>query len=317
MSFSNILVTGSTGFIGTAVTAKILSLTSGSIIALVREDSPHRDVRLRKLVVDDFKCVTKKNITDQKCDILVHIAARAHVSRETVANPMAEFRKTNCEMTLHLARVAAAAGVKRFVFLSSIGVHGVISKKPFTISDDPAPSEDYSISKLEAEIGLKEIAQATGMEVVIIRPPLVYGINAPGNFRKLAKLADRNLPLPLGAINNRKSLVALDNLVDLIVTCIYHPNAANETFLVSDGHDLSTTELLTLMTLAAGKQPWLVPVPMSVINWGATVLGKKAVFDRLCGSLQVDITHTKDTLGWTPPVSVDEGIRRCFDGGGY
>ncbi len=245
-------------------------------------------------------------------DTLIHLAARAHVLSESTRNPLSEFRILNTEATLNLARQAAQAGVKRFIFLSSIGVNGINNTSPFSIDDSPAPVEDYAVSKFEAEIGLRKVEAETGMEVVIIRPPLVYGPNAPGNFGKLAKLASKNLPLPFGLIHNKRSLVSLDNLVDLIITCIDHPNAANHTFLVSDDHDVSTTELLREMTLAAGKKPRLLPIPMSWLQLAGKLTGKQAVIDRLCGSLQVDISHTKDVLGWKPPVSFQDGIQKCF-----
>jgi len=236
------------------------------------------------------------------------MAAKAHVA----GIPLAEFIQLNTDATINIAKAAAHSGVRRFIFLSSIGVNGICNTKPFSINDTPMPVEDYAVSKRNAEIGLKQIAADTGMEVVIIRPPLVYGANAPGNFGKLVKLAEKNLPLPLGAIHNKRSLVALDNLVDLMVTCIDHPKAANQTFLVSDDQDVSTTELLQMMTRAAGKKPLLLPVPVSWLKLAGKFIGKQAVIDRLCGNLQVDISHTKETLAWKPPVSVEEGIARCF-----
>jgi nucleoside-diphosphate-sugar epimerase len=203
--------------------------------------------------------------------------------------------------------------VKRFLFISSIGVNGNINTRPFTEDDEPNPAEPYALSKWEAEQGLWEIQRETGMEVVIIRPPLVYGPNAPGNFGSLMRWVEKGLPLPLGAIDNQRSLVALDNLVDLIITCIDHPAAANQVFLAGDGEDLSTTELLRGVARAMGKSAHLIPVPPSLLMLGATLLGKKAVAQRLLGSLQVDISKARRLLGWQPPVSVEEGLRRCFD----
>lgn len=304
------LITGSTGFVGSAVQA-VLIKANVRLVAPVRKVKPHHSVpQLQQVAVADLSDVSTSLLLLYKPDVVIHIAAKAH----TVGVSLAEFRRVNTDATLLLARAAAESGVRRFIFLSSIGVHGISSAKPFKVTDTPAPAEDYAVSKLEAEIGLKQIAADTGMEVVIIRPPLVYGASAPGNFDKLAKLAQKNLPLPLGAIQNKRSLVALDNLVDLIVTCIDHPNAANQTFLVSDDQDVSTTELLKLMTLAAGKSPRLIPVSVGWLRLAAKLTGKQAVIDRLCGNLQVDIQHTKDTLGWKPPISVEEGIARCFTG---
>jgi UDP-glucose 4-epimerase len=308
MHNDTILITGSTGFVGSTVLTALVK-AGVSLIAPVRKVTPdHSLPKLQQVEIADLSDIGANLLQLYKPDVVIHIAAKAHAGGVSLA----EFRRVNTDATLQLARAAADSGVRRFIFLSSIGVHGISSAKPFQVTDTPAPVEDYAISKLEAEIGLEQIAANTGMEVVIIRPPLVYGPNAPGNFGKLAKLAQKNLPLPLGAIHNKRSLVALDNLVDLIVTCIDHPKAANQTFLVSDDQDISTTELLKLMTRAAGKKPWLLPVPMSWLKLAGKLTGKQAVIDRLCGNLQVDISHTKETLGWKPPVTVEEGIARCF-----
>jgi len=239
--------------------------------------------------------------------------------KEEVTDPLAEYRRVNVDGTLNLARYAVEAGVKRFVFISSIKVNGeqIAPGRPFTCDDTPTPKDPYAISKLEAEQGLQQIALETGMEVVIIRPPLVYGPGVKGNFASMIKLVEKGLPLPFGAIDNRRSLVGLDNLVDLIITCIDHPNAANQVFLVSDGEDLSTSGLLRRVAKAMGKPSRLIPVPAGLLQLGATVLGKKAIGQRLLGSLQVDISSTRERLDWTPPVSVDEGLRRCFETQGH
>jgi nucleoside-diphosphate-sugar epimerase len=305
-----IMLTGASGFIGKALTQQLLNQAC-KVEAVMRngmENLPNLNVQL--LHSFETEQLLKLNFTDVDC--VIHLAARAHVLSESSDEQLAAFRKINTDATLALASLAAAAGVKRFIFLSSIGVNGVSSEQPFRYDDKPAPVEDYAISKLEAEIGLKKIATDTAMSIVTIRPPLVYGADAPGNFGKLLKLAKKNLPLPLGAVANKRSLVALDNLVDLITTCIAHPKAANQTFLVSDDNDISTTELLKMLTIAAGHKPRLLPVPVSWLNLAAKLSGKGAVVDRLCGNLQLDISHTKSTLNWTPPVTVEEGIRRCF-----
>jgi len=232
--------------------------------------------------------------------------------KDEVADPLAEYRRVNVDGALNLARQAATAGVKRFIFISSIGVNGNINTRPFTEGDTPNPAELYAQSKWEAEQGLWEIQRETGMELVIIRPPLVYGPNAPGNFGSLMRWVEKGVPLPLGAIHNQRSLVALDNLVDLIIACIDHPAAANQVFLAGDGQDLSTTELLRGVARAMGKSSRLIPVPSSLLMLGATLLGKKAVAQRLLGSLRVDISKARNVLGWEPPISVEEGLRRCF-----
>jgi len=248
---------------------------------------------------------------------VVHLAARAHIMRDTAADPLTAFRAVNVEGTLNLARQAVESGVKRFVFVSSIKVNGEATKlgMPFSADDMPAPLDPYGVSKMEAEQGLRQIAAETGMEVVIIRPPLVYGPGVKANFAALMRAVQRGWPLPLGAVHNQRSLVALDNLVDFIVTCLSHPQAANQTFLVSDGHDLSTTELVRGLARAAGVPARLLPVPVWALQAGASLLGKGDVVQRLCGNLQVDISKASNLLGWVPPVSVDEGLRRAMGTG--
>lgn len=245
---------------------------------------------------------------------IIHCAARAHVMNEGNDNPYCLYHKINVDGTLNLARQAAVNDVKRFIYISSIKVNGESTRvnSPFTEKNIPAPEDAYGISKLAAENSLRELSMETNMEVVIIRPPLVYGPGVKANFSAMMNLASKNFPLPLGAINNKRSMVALDNLVDLIVTCIDHPKAANKTFLVSDDHDVSTTELLEMMVRAIGKTPRLLPVPMEWLKFAGKLIGKQAVIERLCGNLQVDISYTKEILGWQPPISMEEGIKRCF-----
>ncbi|WP_018873978.1 SDR family oxidoreductase [Thioalkalivibrio sp. ALJ16] len=243
---------------------------------------------------------------------VIHAAARAHVLNDAADDPLTEFRRCNVDGTLELARQAAQTGVRRFVFLSSIGVLGRSSERPFRFDDAPSPEDDYAVSKWEAEQGLEDLGRQTGMEVVVVRPPLVYGPNAPGNFGKLMEWVARGVPLPLGAVTrNRRSLVGLDNLVDLLVTCLEHPAAANRVFLAGDGEDLSTTDLLRRVAAAMGRRTRLVPVPPVLLRAGARAVGRGEMARRLLDSLQVDISHTRETLGWEPPVSVDEGLRRA------
>lgn len=250
-------------------------------------------------------------------DQIVHLAARVHVMNDKSPDPLAEFRRVNVEGTAALARQASAAGVRRFVFLSSIKVSGEFTEvgEAFTADDVSAPEDPYGVSKHEAEQLLRQISAETGMEVVIIRPPLVYGPGVKANFESMMRWLARGVPLPLAAVaQNRRSLVALDNLVDLIVTCLNHPAAANQTFLVSDGEDLSTAELLKRMGAAMGHPAHLFYLPPVLLKLGATILNKLGIYQRLCGSLQLDIAKTRDLLGWTPPVSVDEGLRRAVGG---
>ena len=248
-------------------------------------------------------------------DVVIHAAARAHIMRDEVDDPLAEYRKVNVDGTLNLARQAVAAGVRRFVFLSSIKVNGEATAQgsPFQADDVPVPEDAYGVSKLEAEQGLMRVMAETGMEVVIIRPPLVYGSGVKGNFASMIKLIDRGVPLPLGAIHNKRSLVGIDNLVDLIIRCIDHPTAANQVFLVGDGEDVSTTQLLRDVAKAMGKAARLIPVPAGMLQFGAILLGKKVMAQRLLSSLQVDISKTCELLDWKPPYTVEEGLRRCFE----
>ncbi len=244
-------------------------------------------------------------------DSVIHCAARVHVMSDTEVDPLAAFRKVNVEGTLNLAEQAVRAGVRRFVFISSIKVNGegTRSGKPYAADDTPAPSDPYGVSKLEAEQGLLALAGRTAMEVVIIRPVLVYGPGVKANFLNMMRWLDKGIPLPFGAIDNRRSLVALDNLVDLIITAINHPAAANQIFLISDGEDLSTTQLLRRTAAALGKNARLLPVPSWMLSSAAKLVGKDALSQRLCGSLQVDIQKTRTLLQWNPPVSVNDALK--------
>lgn len=247
-------------------------------------------------------------------DAVVHLAARVHVISDKATDPLAEFRAVNLDGTLNLARQAVKAGVRRFLFLSSIGVNGNATHGvPFDELSEPDPHSEYTVSKYEAERGLHEIASKSVMEIVIIRPPLVYGPGVPGNFAKLINFTSKSYPLPLGAIRNRRSFVSIYNLLDFIVTCLNHPAAANQTFLVSDGEDLSTTELLRRLAAALNVPTRLLPVPQKLLEAGFSMLGMGDLAQRLCGSLQMDIAKAGKMLDWNPPVSVDEGLRRTAE----
>ncbi|MCR3895453.1 NAD-dependent epimerase/dehydratase family protein [Aeromonas caviae] len=315
-----ILLTGATGFVGNAVLKQLMQQPEVAIRTYGRRapaggsDNRAADAgpQLMSHVMGEISAAADYAPALVDVDVVIHCAAQAHINKNAT-NRQKEFNHVNCDGTLKLARQAIAAGVKRFVFISSIGVNGGHNQKGrFKHNDAADPWDEYTQSKYAAELGLRQIAKETGLEVVIIRPPLVYGANAPGNFGKLIQAVMRARWLPLGAIHNKRSFVALDNLVDLIIICIEHPNAANQIFLVSDGDDISTTQLLVMMTLAAGKSPRLLSVPMSWLRLLGRVTGKRAVIERLCGNLLVDISHTKAILGWQPPISVEEGIRRCF-----
>jgi len=309
----NVLLTGASGFLGRGVVAQVRQRKGISLTLALRSRPVGSELPLH--VIGGLSGDSDWSQAVAGRSVVIHAAARAHIMREEVADPLAEYRRVNVEGTLYLAQQAAAAGVKRFIFISSIKVNGEASAfgKPFLASAPPAPEDPYSISKLEAELGLMELAGETGMEVVIIRPPLVYGPGVKGNFASMIKLVEKGLPLPLGAIHNKRSLVGIDNLVDLIIRCIDHPAAANQVFLAGDGEDLSTTELLRGVGRAMGKPARLIPVPAGLLQFGATLLGRKAMAQRLLGSLQVDISKTCELLDWKPPYTVEEGLRRCFE----
>lgn len=307
----NVLLTGGTGFLGNRLSKKLHDRPNFHLTAATRNatvDFASKNIKITDLAID-----TDWALALQHQHVIIHTAARAHIRKDELADPLSEYRKVNVEGTLNLARQAVIAGVKRFIFISSIGVNGNISTQPFTEDDEPKPTGPYAQSKWEAERGLWEIQRETGMELVIIRPPLVYGPSAPGNFGSLMRWVQKGIPLPLGAVHNQRSLVALDNLVDLIITCIDHPAAANQLFLIGDGEDVSTTELLQGVAQAAGRPSRLLPVPASLLQFGATMLGKKAVAQQLLGSLQVDISKARTVLGWAPPLTVEQGLKRCFD----
>ncbi|TYT76151.1 UDP-glucose 4-epimerase family protein [Desulfobotulus mexicanus] len=307
-------VTGANGFIGKYLLAS-LSGKGYILTAVVRsaylENFPE-NCTVKKIDNLDEKQNWHEILKDQ--DIVVHCAARVHVMQDRAADPLAEFRKVNVEGTLNLARQAAKAGVRRFIFLSSIKVNGEeTSRISFFKPDDMYnPRDAYGISKMEAEKGLWEVASDTGMELVVIRPVLVYGPGVKGNFNKILIWLDKGLPLPLGAVNNLRSMVSLENLTDFIVLCAKHASAANEVFLVSDGNDISTTDLLRAVGKSMGRPSRLLPVPDSWLHFGAVLLGKKVVAQRLLGSLRVDISKNIELLGWKPPLSVEEGLRRCI-----
>lgn len=308
-----VLVSGASGFVGGQLIKQLAGQPSVVALGSVRTN-PQSDYS-GHIAVGEINGDTDWSAALQGQDVVVHTAARTHVMNDTATDPLLEFRSVNVAGALNLARQAAEAGLKRFIFISSIKVNGekTTIDQPFTARDMPAPEDPYGISKWEAEQGLRELAVTTGMEVVIIRPPLVYGPGVKGNFASMIKLVSTGLPVPLGAIRNKRSLVAVDNLVDLIITCISHPGAANQTFLAADGKDLSTAQLLRGVAHAMGKPSRLIPVPERIIRFGATLLGKSAVAKRLLDSLRVDINHTRHCLNWAPPLTVRQGLQRCFE----
>lgn len=307
-----VLVTGANGFVGHAVCTE-LARRGFAVRGAVREVAAAVGLPGEVVQIADVRADADPSPAFAGVDVVVHLAARVHRMRDNVPEPLAEFRAVNSFGTTRIARAAAAQGVKRFVYLSSINVNGISTRpgQPYTADDAPAPVEPYGVSKHEAEQALRELAAVTGLEVVIIRPTLVYGPGVKANFFTMMRWLHRGVPLPLGAIDNRRSFVALDNLVDLIVTCVQHPKASNQTFLVSDGEDLSTTELLQRTAAALGRPARLIPVPVRALRAVAPLLGKADFAERLCGSLQVDIGKTRQVLGWARRVSVDAGLKQA------
>ncbi|MDC1408256.1 SDR family oxidoreductase [Candidatus Puniceispirillum sp.] len=308
----NLLLTGANGFVGRRLAIALESNPDINLTTIIRRSV---EVRFNNvIVVQGIDANTDWSEAVKGQNIILHAAARTHIMKDDAANSMAKYHRINVEGTLNLARQAATVGVTRFVFISSIKVNGETTEigVPFTADDIPKPIDNYGISKWEAEQGLLQLAADTGMEVVIIRPPMVYGPNAKGNFAKLGALLAKGVPLPLATVKNRRSFVAIDNLIDLIITCIDHPKAANQIFLASDGHDLSTPELLNRMATAMGRDAKLFPLPSRLISVAASLVGKKDEANRLLTSLQVDITKTRDVLNWSPVIDVEEGLQRCF-----
>lgn len=305
MSKKIVVLTGATGFVGGAI--------AGSIQCKELRLISRRDPKLPNSVfceVFDYVSSSYKSYL-ANCDVVIHAAARVHVMNDMSNDPLREYRLTNVEGTVNLAKQSAAAGVRRFIYISSIKVNGdsTTGRLPFKYDDIPNPNGPYAVSKFEAEERLKEICFNTGMEFVIIRPPLIYGYGVKANFSAMLSLARKNLPLPLGGIKNRRSLLALDNFTAMIEVCMSHVNAKNQTFLVSDDNDISTSELLRAMTKSYGKNPRLLSVPKSWIVMLGNILGKKDIVDRLCGDLHIDIGHTKLLLEWKPHVLIEDVLR--------
>lgn len=308
-----ILVTGSSGFIGSRIVQRLAADPSWQILAGYRRLPDVAPANVRTLALGDLSENFDWRDALADADVVLHLAARVHVMKDNARDPLGEFRRLNVQATARLAEQAAAAGVRRLVYVSSIKVNGeaTSSLRPFRADDEPHPVDLYGLSKWEAEQAIRHVAAAGAMQVVVVRPPLVYGPGVRANFRSMMKWLHRGVPLPFAAIDNRRSLVALDNLCDLLATCARHPAAAGQTFLAGDGVDVSTAELLERLGRALGRPARLVPVPVSILQAAFSLVGKGDVGNRLCASLQVDIGKARELLGWQPPIGLDEGLTRA------
>lgn len=312
-----VLVTGANGFIGKELVEKLLD-TDYLVRGQVRSspETLKSSERLAWYVTGDLSQQNDFSMVDG-IDTVVHLAGRAHVMRETSEDPLAEFRRANVSATKLLATEAAKRGVRRFIFISSIGVNGNATYgHPFTENSLPAPHNSYAISKWEAELELMRISRETDIEVVILRPPLVYGPGAKANFQRLLHAVEQGWPLPFGAIQNRRSLLYLGNLVDAIQVCIEHPNAAGQTFLLADGEPVSTPELINALARALGRRARLLDVPLSILKLLGTLLGKQSSIVQLTSSLCVDSSAIRSRLGWTPPFSMEAGLAATVSSSG-
>ncbi|WP_330217868.1 UDP-glucose 4-epimerase family protein [Pseudomonas sp. ATCC 13867] len=311
MNKIKILVTGASGFIGSALTNYLLE--QGHELRAIGRSKPRTVLNFFHGELSNIELL---NTALQGVDCVIHLAGRAHQLRDEARDPLASFRRVNLDLSVILARQAAKAGVRRFVFMSSIGVNGATtSAEPFVENTAPAPHSDYAQSKLEAEQALQLVAAEYSMELTIIRPPLVYAGHAPGNFARLLRIVKMGLPLPFSALNNQRSMIALDNLVDLIATCVVHPAAAGELFLAADGDDLSTAELVHTLAEGMGRRARLFPLPVRLLSIGATLLGKRAMYTQLCDSLRVDASKARNLLGWQPQKSARQALLEA--GGEY
>lgn len=306
-----VVVTGANGFVGTHL-CQALQQRGMAYRAVVRSASASAPTPFT-VCLPSIDAHTDWTQVLQGASTVIHLAARVHQLNDSSADPLQAFRETNLHSTVQLARSAQLAGVRRFIFVSTVKVLGeqTTPGRPFRASDPVQPQDAYATSKHEAEQALITLTAGSPMELVIVRPPLVYGPGVRANFASLVRAVARGLPLPLGSVHNQRSLVGIDNLVDLLLLCTHHPQAAGQTLLVSDGQDMSTAELVQQIAAALGRPARLLPVPTSWLRFAGKLTGREAAIQRLCSSLQVDISATCQQLGWTPPVSVAEGLRRA------
>lgn len=307
-----ILITGAGGFVGSHL-SQILKVHGFAVRAACRQSTLFfHDAD--EVLVGKIDGLTEWNAALAGVDVVIHLAARVHVMHDDASDPLTEFLEVNLHGTVNLARQAAQAGVKRFVYVSSIKVNGELTDlKPFTEENQPSPQDPYAISKWQAEQALQQVGRETGMEIVIVRPPLVYGPGVKANFYSLLKLVSKALPLPLGSTHNRRSMIYVGNLVDALILCATHPVAAGQTYLVSDGEDVSTPQLIRAIASAMRRPDRVFPFPLSLMRSAASVLGRSSVVDRLTQSLEVDSGKIRKELGWRPPYSMQQGLQETVD----
>lgn len=305
----SILVTGANGFVGKALISDLLQSQYEVVGVLRSQDGVATDIKM--FAVGDITSATDWSVALNAVEVVVHLAARVHVMREVADDPLTEFRHVNVAATEHLARSAAAAGVRRFVYVSSIKVNGeeTSNGEAYTEQSEHAPQDPYGISKWEAEQALHRVAKETGLEVVIVRPPLVYGADVKGNFAQMISVVARGVPLPFASVNNKRSLIYVKNLVDALILCATHPSAPGNTYLVSDGEDVSTSDLLRKLAFAMDKKSHLFSCPVILLKLAAKIFRKSDQVERLLGSLQVDSSKIRRELGWVPPFSVNDGLK--------
>lgn len=307
-----ILVTGASGFVGRVLCRQLVA--DGHDVVGSTRSAADLEPDVRRIVVPTLAADTDWGAALEGVDVVMHLAARVHVMHDDAADPLTAFQAANLHGSANLARQAAAARVRRFVYISSVKVHGEYTDgKPFSEADTPRPQDPYGQSKWQAEKALHEICRETGMELVIIRPPLVYGPGVRANFYRLLRLADRAWPLPLGSVTNRRGMIFVDNLVDALALCATHPAAAGQTYLVSDGEDVSVPQLIREIAEAMGRPARLPPFPPGLLRFAAMLCGKSAAADRLLGSLELDVGAIRQTLGWQPPYTRQQGLRATVD----
>lgn len=307
---NSVLITGSCGFIGRELCIKILDdgrRAKGTVS--IESDVSRLPVGVDAVLIASIDSDTNWDNILAGIDAIVHLAARVHVTDDAFSDPLAEYRKVNVEGTERLAVAAVNAGVKRFVYISSVKVNGEGGSYSYTENDKEAPEDPYALSKWEAEQALYEIADKTEMDLVVLRPPLVYGPGVKANFLRLLKVVDSGIPLPLASVNNRRSLIYLGNLIDAIVTCINHPGAAGNTYFVSDGKDVSTPELIRCISSALGRPARLFPFSPVLLKKAGIITGKSVAMDRLLGSLTVDCSKIRRELDWQAPFLMEQGLK--------